>query len=107
MGDSGEAGEGKTFASVNEVFTAYSHKKLGTHARIYVRLPMKKKFISELRIDKDKTKVDVVERRPNGLVSTTVGRVIFNSILHADMAYYDLSLSSKYLQRIIADSDRS
>ena len=40
---------------------------------------------------------------PFGLVSTTVGRVLFNDILNAKMAFYDLSLSSKHLSRIIAD----
>ena len=103
LGESGEAGEGKVFANVKEVFTAFALKKLGIHARIYVRLPIKKKVISEVRVDKDKTKVDLVDRKPNGLVFTTVGRVLFNDILHSDMAYYDLSLSSKHLQKIIAD----
>lgn len=103
MGESGEVGEGKKFASVQEVHTAFAQKKLGIHARVWVRLPLKKKFISEVRFDKDKTRVEVVERKANGLVSTTVGRVIFNDILHPDMGYYDLSLSSKFLQRIIAD----
>ena len=40
---------------------------------------------------------------PNGLVRTTVGRVIFNDILHPKMAFYDLPLARKYLSRIIAD----
>src|SRR5207237_2605637 len=44
-----------------------------------------------------------VPRKPNGLVDTTVGRVIFNDILSPRMAFYDLSLSGKYLSRIIAD----
>jgi DNA-directed RNA polymerase subunit beta' len=103
LGESGEAGEGKTFANPAEVFTAVAQKKLGIHSRIYVRLPIKKKVISEVRIDKDKTKVEVIERKPSGLVLTTVGRVLFNDILHPEMAYYDLSLSSKHLQKIIAD----
>ena len=34
---------------------------------------------------------------------TTVGRVIFNEILDPQMPFYDLSLSSKMLARIIAD----
>src|SRR5207237_793858 len=39
----------------------------------------------------------------NGIVRTTVGRVIFNDILNSKMSYYDLALSSKHLSRIIAD----
>jgi DNA-directed RNA polymerase subunit beta' len=103
LGESGEPGEGKTFASTAEVFTAFAQKKLGIHSRIYVRLPIKKKVISEVRVEKDKTKVEAIDRKPSGLVLTTVGRVLFNDILHPDMAFYDLSLSSKHLQKIIAD----
>ncbi len=103
VADPCEAGEGMVFNNPDEVFLAFQAKKVGTHARIKVRLPLKKKVIGEVPIDKEKVKVDAVDRKPNGLVQTTVGRVVFNEILHPDMAYYDLSLSSKYLQRIIAD----
>ena len=40
---------------------------------------------------------------PGMVIRTTVGRVVFNDILHAKMAFHDLSLSSKHLSRIIAD----
>ncbi len=103
MGESGEAGKGKTFANVNEVFTAFALKKLGVHARIYVRLPIDKKVIGELKVDKSKTRVEELPRKSSGLVATTVGRVLFNDILNAKMAFYDLALSSKQLARIIAD----
>lgn len=103
MGESGEAGEGKTFASVKEVFTAFDLRKIGIHARIHVRLPIHKKFISEIRFEKDKTKVEELPRKSNGLVTSTVGRVIFNNILDDRMAFYDLALSTKNLSRIIAE----
>jgi DNA-directed RNA polymerase subunit beta' len=96
-------GEGMVFAGPKEVFLAFAQKKVGVHARIKVRLPIEKKVISEVRYEKDKVKVEEIARKPNGLVATTVGRVIFNDILKPQMAYYDLSLSSKYLSRIIAD----
>jgi DNA-directed RNA polymerase subunit beta' len=102
-GESGEAAEGMMFASPAEVFLAFAQKKAGVHARIQVRLPTQKRVIGEIRLEKEKLKVDVIERRPNGLVHTTVGRVLFNDILHPRMAYYDLPLTSKHLQRIIAD----
>ena len=103
MGESGEDGEGKVFASPAEVYTAFAQKKLGVHARIHVRLPIEKRVITEVLFDKDKVKVEEVPRKSNGLVITTVGRVIFNDILTPRMAYYDLALSSKHLSRIIAD----
>ncbi len=102
-GESGEAGEGMVFASPGEVFLAFSEKKIGVHARIHVRLPIEKRVVTEVRYDKDKVRVDDAPRKPNGLVSTTVGRVLFNDILKPKMAFYDLALSGKYLSRIIAD----
>jgi DNA-directed RNA polymerase subunit beta' len=96
-------GEGMVFSSIAEVFLAYAQGKVGTHARIKVRLPIEKRVISEVRVDKEKTRVDEVSRHANALVSTTVGRVIFNDTLEPQMAFYDLALSGKHLSRIIAD----
>jgi DNA-directed RNA polymerase subunit beta' len=62
-----------------------------------------KKVISEVKDEKGTPRAEELPRKPNGLVRTTVGRVIFNDILHPKMAYYDLPLGSKYLSRIIAD----
>jgi DNA-directed RNA polymerase subunit beta' len=98
-----EKGEGMVFSNPAEVFLAYAQHKLGVHAHIKVRLPIEKKVISEVRYDKDKVRVDEVTRNPNNLVSTTVGRVLFNDILNPRMAFYDLPLSGKHLSRIIAD----
>jgi DNA-directed RNA polymerase subunit beta' len=103
MGEKVEPGDGMTFHSPAEVFTAYSLKRVGVHAPIQVRFPIDKPVISEVKIEKDKTIVEEIKRTPNGLVKTTVGRVIFNDILNPQMAYYDLPLSSKHLSRIIAD----
>jgi DNA-directed RNA polymerase subunit beta' len=106
-GESIEAGEGMVFAGPAEVFLAFAQKKLGVHAHIRVRLPIEKRVISEVRYERDKTRVEEVQRNPNGLVSTTVGRVLFNDILNPRMAFYDLPLTSKHLARIIADCYQS
>ncbi len=106
-GESSEPGEGMIFSSTAEVFLAYAQKKVGVHARIQVRLPRGKHVISEIRSDKDKVRVDEVQRGSNLLVHTTVGRVLFNDILSPKLAYYDLSLSGKHLSRIIADCYQS
>src|SRR6185369_5929128 len=93
------------FSSPGEVFLAFALKKVGIHARIKVRLPIEKKVISEIPVDKDKPpRVEEIARDPkNLLVNTTVGRVMFNDILRPHMPFYDLSLSGKHLSRIIAD----
>jgi DNA-directed RNA polymerase subunit beta' len=106
-GEQVEPGDGMVFSNPSEVFLAYAEKKVGVHARIKVRLPRGKRVISEIRYDKDKVRVDEVSRNPNMLVTTTVGRVIFNDILKPAMAFYDLPLSGKHLSRIIADCYQS
>jgi DNA-directed RNA polymerase subunit beta' len=94
----GEKGEDMVFSSPEEVHLAYAQKRVGTHARIKVRLPMAKKVMSEVN-----DRLVEIPRNPNGLVQTTVGRVLFNDILRPEMAFYDVALGSKYLSRIIAD----
>src|SRR5262249_44883667 len=107
VADPCEAGEGMVFNSAAEVFLAFQQKKIGTHARIRVRLPVEKKVITE---SKEKGKLEELDRNPNspggnasGLVSTTVGRILFNDILHPKMAFYDVAMGSKYLARVISD----
>jgi DNA-directed RNA polymerase subunit beta' len=72
-------------------------EKLPTAARVYP-----KKLISEIRTEKGMT-ITEVPRKPSGLVQTTVGRVLFNDILHPQMAFYDVSMTSKQLARVISD----
>ncbi len=38
-----------------------------------------------------------------GAGKTTVGRILFNDILHANMAFYDIPMTSKNLARVISD----
>ncbi|WP_088259013.1 DNA-directed RNA polymerase subunit beta' [Fimbriiglobus ruber] len=102
-GEKVEAGEGMIFHGPKEVFQAHAEGRLGLHARIQVRLPLGKKVISEIKNERGTPIAEDIPRKPNGLVRTTVGRVIFNDILHPKMGFYDLALASKYLSRIIAD----
>jgi DNA-directed RNA polymerase subunit beta' len=81
------------YATPNEVFLAHSQGKVGIHAQIKLRLPAHKK----LRGEGEK------EFSPGMVVRTTVGRVIFNDILHPRMPFYNLTLGQKQLQGIIAD----
>ena len=81
------------YSSPNELFLAFSQKKVGVHARIKMRLPPHKKLKGE----------GEKEYTPGMVVTTTTGRVIFNDILHAKMPFYNLALGQKQLQGIIAD----
>ena len=65
----GEAGEGKTFASFNEAFLAYTNGVIGLHAPISVRR--------------------TAEDGDTGMVKSTMGRLIFNENLPQDLGFVD------------------
>jgi DNA-directed RNA polymerase subunit beta' len=85
--------ESGVYATPNEVFLAHSQGKVALHAMIKLRLPGHKR----LRGDGEK------EFTPGMIIRTTVGRVVFNDILHPRMPYYNQTLGQKQLQAIIAD----
>src|ERR1700749_5069634 len=97
----GEPGEYKVengvetgvYSSPNELFLAFSQRKVGVHAMIKLRLPAHKKLKGE----------GEKEFTPGMVVTTTTGRVIFNDILHPKMPFYNMALGQKQLQGIIAD----
>ena len=86
-------GDGMVFASLEEVETAYAARKVGTDARIKVRLPMDRC----LREDRGNPK------KLGARIDTTVGRVIFNKILPKGMPFYDVALKSSELAKVISD----
>ncbi|UCC78557.1 MAG: DNA-directed RNA polymerase subunit beta' [Candidatus Zixiibacteriota bacterium] len=79
----GDKGEGKIFGSQDEVIFAYSQNGLGLHARIKLYLPEEKK-----------------------IVETTVGRVIFNQIIPAEIGFYNKTASRGAIQELVSDAYR-
>ena len=77
---SGDIGEGKLFGSVQEGLLAYDNKAVGLHA--------------------------IVDLRHNGrwIKKTTVGRIIFNSILPDDVEYVNEIVNKKMLIKIVNDA---
>jgi DNA-directed RNA polymerase subunit beta' len=73
----GDAGEGKSFSSPDEVIMAYNAYKLGLHAKIKVRY--------------DKT-----------MIETTTGRVIFNKIVPEGVGYINEMLTKKGIVKNIS-----
>ncbi len=72
----GVQGEGKIFSSPNEVVIAYNDKRAHLHANIKVRV--------------------------NGeLVETTVGRVLFNSIIPDEVGFVNEVMTKKALEKLI------
>ena len=86
-------GEGMIFSSVDEVHTALSHSKVSLHAAIKVRMSGDKRVIGE----------GAETYKAGGLIETSAGRVVFNDILHAKMAFYNMNMRSKDLSRVISD----
>ena len=88
-----ENGKNKAFSDMDEVLFAQAEKKVKVHTRIRLRLP------------KGKTSVSMTgpEKVENGLVETTVGRVVFNSILPEKLPFYNYNLNQRGLNRIIRD----
>ena len=91
----GRQGDGMTFSSSEECVTAFQQGKCVRHAKIHLRLPSGKEVRSE---DGEET------YRPGQRLETTVGRVLFNQILDPRMPYYNLTLKSKDLSRVISDT---
>ena len=90
----GELGEGKTFATRDEVWMAYSMGKIHIHARIKVQ------FAAGVEI---RNQGNTVRTDGKTLVETTAGRIMFNEILEPGMPFYNHDLDKKGLANIIAD----
>ncbi len=71
---SGEIGEGKVFRDYNEAIMAYDAKAVGLHASIKVRRTL-----------------EINGNQVSRLVTTTVGRMIFNRPIPQDLGYVDRS----------------
>jgi DNA-directed RNA polymerase subunit beta' len=73
----GDKGEGKVFSSPQEVIIAFESKQVGKHAKIKVR-------------------------RNGKLIETTVGRVLFNQVIPAEMPYVNRVMTKKELGDLVA-----
>ncbi len=75
----GDKGEGMLFKSINEAILAYENHYVTLHAKI--RCKVKKEFLQE-----DGSK------KEEGIIETTVGRLLFNEIIPQDLGFIDRSL---------------
>ncbi|MBN2580335.1 MAG: DNA-directed RNA polymerase subunit beta', partial [Pirellulales bacterium] len=84
-------GDGMKFASLEEVEMAFAHGRVDTHASIMLRLP------PDLKVKGDRGV------KPGGMVQTTVGRILFNTMLPRGMPFYNTPLRSADLAGVISD----
>ena len=80
-------GEGKSFYSSEEVIIAYNEAKIDLHAWIKVRANVR-------------TESGQLEKK---LIETTVGRVMFNQHVPAEVGFVNALLTKKNLREIIGD----
>ncbi|MBK9973506.1 MAG: DNA-directed RNA polymerase subunit beta' [Planctomycetes bacterium] len=123
-----EKGEGKWFTTAEDVIAAYSHGKLGTHAKIKVLLDCHKVVYDEkgnvlsghrqtptadwtLAVPRetfgDQYRYEEwVEESPevanSFMVETTPGRILFNDILGPGMPYFNYAIGKKQISGVIA-----
>ncbi len=80
-------GEGKSFYNPDEVIIAYNEKQVDLHAPVKVRVNVR-------------NKQGELEKK---LLDTTVGRVLFNQHVPAEVGYINTLLTKKSLREIIGD----
>ncbi|GHT02664.1 DNA-directed RNA polymerase subunit beta' [Planctomycetales bacterium] len=126
------AGEGKFFRDFHEAINAYDQREIALGAWIYARPPKKWKYEMEKRGEKSwvsdrrdsvlppehlrqaveamrkerglKTEdADYLDVLPNGMLLTTVGRIIFYDMLPKGMKFYNLTMNKKNLNNVISD----
>ncbi len=82
--------EQKVFKDTHEAMMAYELGKIGIHTKIKMRL-------------KEGTKVVGDSSSYTKLITTTVGRCIFNDMLPEGMPFYNLTMAQKKLSQVISD----
>ena len=87
-GLSGDVGEGKLFSSMEEAIIALDHKRVGLHARVKVRVPVP-------------GQTDESGRQKTSIIDTTVGRIVFNTIVPEGIPYINEILTKRKLVQII------
>jgi len=92
----------KTFKDAVEAELAYSQKKISIHEPIKVRLE-KGRYASTIDDQKGTAKPLPADLR----IVTTMGRLIFNDILHQGMPYFNCALGKKGCARVIDETYRA
>jgi len=88
----GGRGEGKVFASFEEAIFAYEQKRVHVRALVRVRPPEGRTVL-----------VEKGEPASERLIETTVGRILFNDMHPDGLDFYNRSMTSGALSRVISD----
>ncbi len=85
----GAKGEGRYFSSPNEAIVAYEYGVCDIYAKVKIKVTDKPKYKNAVSDD--------------GFLETTVGRVLFNSILPEDFDFMNRDISKKVLNWIVVE----
>ncbi len=85
-------GDGRIFASMNEVEIVYSMDQVNIHAHI--------RLLTKSWYDEERNRLPEPEER---IIDTTVGRVIFNRILPEEIRYVNWVLDKGGIKDLVAD----
>src|SRR3989338_9221606 len=82
----GAPGEGKYFANPNDAILAHDFGAVDLKAKIKVRATLTPKY----------------QKFEGGMMETSVGRLLFNSVLPSDFEFIDEDISKKTLEKIVS-----
>ena len=80
-------GEGKYFASPNEAILAYDYGWVDIHSKLFVKI----------------TKTPKYQQVGREILETSVGRLLFNSVLPRDYAFLNKEMTKKDLERLVSN----
>ncbi|MDH3284710.1 MAG: DNA-directed RNA polymerase subunit beta', partial [Acidobacteriota bacterium] len=100
MTKEGGEGEGRVFGSLNEVVLAHECGRIGSLTAVKVRYTGQLIDLTTLYDDQDVSRAPIQEIE-NGLIDTTVGRVIFNQALPDQVPFVNGLLKKKGLQEFV------
>jgi DNA-directed RNA polymerase subunit beta' len=96
----GAKGEGRAFASIEDVLLALEAGEVETLSPIRLRFSGELQDMTSARDDQDILHTDI-QRVENRVINTTVGRVIFNAALPPGMPFINGMLKKKGLQQLV------
>ncbi|MCP2598562.1 DNA-directed RNA polymerase subunit beta', partial [Candidatus Aminicenantes bacterium AC-335-L06] len=96
----GTKGEGRIFGSKEEALLAYEEGEVDLHAPIRIRYTGRFMDLSTFYDDQDVVNCPIQELN-NQIITTTIGRIIFNEVLPPEMPYVNGLLRKKGLSNLV------
>ncbi len=100
-----EKGTGMVFKDCFEAILAADERKVSLHAKIKVRIDKPEVRDDGVIVGEKSEQLNLTEnyRIAARLIETTAGRCMFNDILPEEMPFYNMTMSSKKISRVISD----